>query len=219
MSKISYVSGNLHRISGQLSEATAKKIPPQEEETAEAGAPRSDKMVPASPREEVKPDYAELHKHLKHRFDELLRLKRDVNARIEEHHAFYSAEAEALHHRVMELEETVATLNSLRNALETSEIPDFADPDFKSKLTNALRIFENARLEDIKTVAKAEGAQPSARNANRSAAGSGDGSFTRLTAGDLFRKGFLFFLPLILTLLLSTLLLAAAFFAAWKIAF
>ena len=111
MSKISYVSGNLHRISGQLSEATAKKIPPQEEETAEAGAARSDKMVPASPREEVKPDYAELHKHLKHRFDELLRLKRDVNARIEEHHAFYSAEAEALHHRVMELEETVDSGN------------------------------------------------------------------------------------------------------------
>ena len=39
-----------------------------------------------------------------------------------------------------------------------------------------------------------------------------------MSAGELIRKGFAFFLPLIVTILLAALFLAAAFFLAWKVA-
>ena len=219
MSKISYVSGNLHRISDQLSEATVKKTPfPGEENAETSGSDRPAETASPSPaKEESKRDYAELHKPLKPRFDELLRLKRDINARIAEHRALYAAEAGALQNRKQELDSAVAALDALQKPLEMYEIPDFADPEFKSKLADALRFFENARLEEIKTAAKMEGSRPSARNRDPSAPAGP--SFAALTGGELFKKGFAFFLPLILTLLLSALLLAAAFFAAWKIAF
>lgn len=217
MSKISYVSGNLHRISDHLSEATVKKTPLPGEETAESVSGHPNVTHPSPPAEEIKRDYAELHKHLKPRFDELLRLKRDVNARVAEHKALYSAEAETLQNRKAELDTAVASLDALQRSLETHEIPDFADPDFKSKLADALRFFENARLEAIKAAAKMEGSRMSVRTTGQPAAPGTP--FAALTSGELFKKGCLLLLPLILALLFSAILLAAAFFAAWKIAF
>lgn len=218
MSKISYVSGTLHRISDQLSEATAKKNPSPGEEAPETPSDHSGKTLQPPHREEVRKDYAELHKHLKPRFEELLRLKRDVNARIEEHKALYSAQSETLRHRKEELDAAVAVLDALRNSLNACDVPNFADPDFKPRLADALRLVENARLEDIKTAARMEGSLTDRRKQGTPTT-SATSSFAMMSGGELFKKGFAFFLPLILTLLFSTLLLAAAFFAAWKIAF
>ena len=39
-----------------------------------------------------------------------------------------------------------------------------------------------------------------------------------MSAGELIRKGVAFFLPLMVTILLAALFLAAAFFLAWKVA-
>ena len=219
MSKISYVSGNLHRISDHLSEATTRKALSPEEEASENFPAQTVPAAPAAPpEEEPRKDYAELHKHLKPRFEELLRLKRDVIARITEHISFYTAESDALGNRKAELDATAGKLNALLKSLEECEIPDFADQEFKPKLTNALRAFENARLEDIRTGAKMEGSAGTAGR-NASPPSSAEPSFLMLTGGELFKKGFAFFLPLILALLFSAILLSAAFFAAWKIAF
>ena len=219
MSKISYVSGNLHRISDQLSEASAKKTSLPGEE-AEVPLPESaEKVPPAPPQEEVRPDYAKLHQHLKPRHEELIRLKRDIHARITRNRALYLAESETLHLRKTQLDGAVAGLDAIREKLDAREIPDFADPEFKTKLADALRAFENARLEEIRIGAKMEGSRSAAREDGGNRGNAPGLPLASLTGGELFKKGFAFFLPLILALLFSALLLAAAFFAAWKIAF
>jgi len=208
MSKISYVSGQLHRISDHLSAAEKK-----EASLSGTVAETSDSKPtePAAPLRPVEPE-----PHIKARFEEMLRLKRDMTSRLTEHVCRFSSESHLLDLRRKELDDASGKLEELLKQIESAPIPEFSDPQFKSKLTDAIRMLENVRLEDIRVSAKITVSAASAESVTKEENGL---SFASLTGGELFRKGFYFFLPLILIVLFSAILLSAAFFAAWKLAF
>lgn len=217
MSKVSFVSGSLHRISGQISEAANRMHNPQQEpEESHASVPEevartgADSAVRHNP---PAPDYAAMHAVLKPRYEELLRMKRDLTGQLREAEARFSAEAARLDRKIAEQNATLEELRSILARLENCRIPEFADADFKTALREALRTFENGRIELIRAtmgVSKAE--------ENTSQAAPAGTALGAMSAGELIRKGFAFFLPLIVTILLAALFLAAAFFLAWKVA-
>ena len=212
MSKISFVSGSLHSISGQISEAASRMHNPQD--AAENGPEETVRTEPESVSVPPAPvaDSAARNAYLKPRYEELLRMKRDLSAQLHEAEARFSAEQARFEAVAEERGKTAAELRAILSRLENCRIPDFPDPDFKPALNEALRTFENGRIELIRATALRPGTEtvPAASPAKT--------DLSALTAGELMKKGFAFFLPLIVTILLASLLLSLAFIIAWKVA-
>lgn len=222
MSKVSFVSGSLHRISGQISEAASRMHnPPQEMETASNPDPEAqpapkaemESSTAAPVRRDPPRNSAAPHAAFKPRYEELLRMRRDLTGQLQEAEARLSAEYAALESRISEKNRKLAEIRSLLSRLESCRIPEWTDPDFQPAFHEALRTFENGRIELIRATVSVE--QPSADSGRNPAP---ELNLSSLTAGFLFRKGCAFFLPLILALLGGALFLAAAFVLAWKVA-
>ena len=198
MSKMSYVSGQLHRISDQLAAAEKKEF---QETPDNSGAER---IIP------------EPEPHIRARFDEMMRLRRDMIARLTDHICRFTSEKQMLDQRGEIIGKASEELEAMMKRIENTPIPAFDDPKFKSKLTDMNLMLENIRLDDIRITARnASSALPSSARESRE---SGP-SFAELSGGELFKKGFFFFLPLMLLVLLSVLILSAAFVTAWLVAF
>ena len=198
MSKMSYVSGQLHRISDQLAAAEKKEF---QETPDNSGAER---IIP------------EPEPHIRARFDEMMRLRRDMIARLTDHICRFTSEKQMLDQRGEIIGKASEELEAMMKRIENTPIPAFDDPKFKSKLTDMNLMLENIRLDDIRITARnASSALPSSARESRE---SGP-SFVELSGGELFKKGFFFFLPLMLLVLLSVLILSAAFVTAWLVAF
>ncbi len=214
MSKISFVSGSLHSISGQISEAASRMHNPSD--AAEAGSEETARTeagsVPVPPAPVA--DSAR-NAYLKPRYEELLRMKRDLSAQLHEAEARFSAEQSRFEAAAAERSGTAAELRAILSRLEKCRIPDFPDPDFKTALNEALRTFENGRIELIRATVLHSGTE----TVTASAASPAKMDLSALTAGELMKKGFAFFFPLIVTVLLASLLLSLAFIIAWKVAF
>ena len=92
MSKISFVSGSLHSISGQISEAASRMHNPQDaaENDPEETVRTEPESVSAPPAPVA--DSAVRNAYLKPRYEELLRMKRDLSAQLHEAEARFSAE-------------------------------------------------------------------------------------------------------------------------------
>lgn len=222
MSKVSFVSGSLHRISGQISEAAGRIRNPQQpdapeesfsenfpQNTAPAPRPAPNVSAPAVPPS----DSAERNIYLKPRYEELLRMKRDLVGQLYEAEARFSAEHSRFETLAAERNGTLVELRAILSRLESCRIPELADADFKTALNEALRTFENGRIELIRATVAEAGA-----NTAPSLASSAKMDLSSLTAGELMKKGFAFFFPLILTILLASLFLGVAFVVAWKVA-
>ena len=198
MSKISYVSGHLHRISDQLAAAEKKEY---------QNAP-----VPETETERIIP---EPEPHIRARYDEMMRLRRDMIARLTEHTCRFSSEMEMLDQRREVLGKASGELEAMLAKIEKEPVPAFDDPKFKSKLTDMILMLEHIRLDDIRIAAR-NTASPSAVPHE---SGSSTNSFSNLSSGELFRKGFFFFLPMMILALIAVLILSAAFVTAWLLAF
>ena len=198
MSKMSYVSGQLHRISDQLAAVEKKEF----QETPDPNG--SERIIP------------EPEPHIRARYDEMMRLRRDMTARLTEHICRFSSEKEMLDQRGEIIGKASEELGAMLKRIEDEPVPAFDDPKFKSKLTNLNLMLENIRLDDIRITARnsVSSFSPAARE-NRDP----KPSFADLSGGDLFKKGFFFFLPLIIFLLIAVLILSAAFVTAWLLAF
>ena len=127
MSKVSFVSGSLHRISGQISEAANRMHNPQQEpEESHASVPEevsrtgADSAVRHNP---PAPDYAAMHAVLKPRYEELLRMKRALTGQLREAEARFSAEAARLDRKIAEQNATLEELRSILARLENCRIP------------------------------------------------------------------------------------------------
>ena len=198
MSKMSYVSGQLHRISDQLAAAEKKEF----QETPDNSG--SERFIP------------EPEPHIRARFDEMMRLRRDMIARLTDHICRFTSEKQMLDQRGEIIGKASEELEAMMKRIESTPTPAFDDPKFKSKLTDMNLMLENIRLDDIRITARnASSALPSSARESRE---SGP-SFSELSGGELFKKGFFFFLPLMLLGLLSVLILSAAFVTAWLVAF
>ena len=198
MSKMSYVSGQLHRISDQLAAAEKKEF---QETPDNSGAER---IIP------------EPEPHIRARFDEMMRLRRDMTARLTDHICRFTSEKQKLEQRGEIIGKAAEELEAMMKRIENTPVPAFDDPKFKSKLTDMNLMLENIRLDDIRITARntASALPSSARESRESGS-----SFSELGGGELFKKGFFFFLPLMLLVLLSVLILSAAFVTAWLVAF
>ena len=110
-------------------------------------------------------------------------------------------------------EYTLAELRAILARLESCRIPELSDSDFHPALNEALRTFENGRIELIRATAL-----PSEHAAGTAVQTAAKTDLADIPAGTLFRKGAAFFLPLILTILFSAFFLALSFIIAWKVA-
>ena len=100
-----------------------------------------------------------------------------------------------------------------QNSSESGRIPELSDSDFHPALNEALRTFENGRIELIRATAL-----PPEHAAGTAVQTAAKTDLADIPAGTLFRKGAAFFLPLILTILFSAFFLALSFIIAWKVA-
>lgn len=199
MPKISYVSGQLHRISDQLAAAEKKQFQVKQETEDEP-----EQIVP------------ELEPYIRARFDEMMRLRRDMISRLTEHICRFSSEKEMLDQRLEKIGKASGELESMLSRIEGEAVPKFNDSKFKSKLTDQILMLENIRLDTIRITAKNAASPVQSVRENKDPAQS---SFSVLSGGELFRKGFFLFLPLMIVSLIAVLLISAAFVTAWLLAF
>lgn len=204
MSKISYVTGNLHRISDQIAEASGRKS-----ETSPSDAEESPVAGDSAPASSKNSDIL-----AKSRYFEAVNLRRDLECRLEEQLSRFQAEAESMARAAEPVHDALSRLSDLSTRFReiSFEEPDL--PESARSLADAVRKYEKIRLEILRVCARAEGVRGSARSV-QSASGSNSVSLPELT----FRRGFLFFLPLGIVLIFCTLILSIAFVAAWKMAF
>ena len=147
------------------------------------------------------------------RYEELLRTKRDLIGQLNEAEAKSSAEQARLERSAADCAQTLAELRAILDRLESCRIPELSDSDFHPALNEALRTFENGRIELIRATAL-----PPEHAAGTAVQTAAKTDLADIPAGTLFRKGAAFFLPLILTILFSAFFLALSFIIAWKVA-
>ena len=209
MPKSMFVSGSLHSISGQISEASARMH--QHNQTQSSPEAKNAAQEQRSQATEV--ENAARNALLKPRYEELLRTKRDLIGQLNEAEAKSSAEQTRLERSAADCAQTLAELRAILARLESCRIPELSDSDFHPALNEALRTFENGRIELIRATAL-----PSEHTAGTAVQTAAKMDLADIPAGTLFKKGFAFFLPLILTILFSAFFLALSFIIAWKVA-
>ena len=184
----------------------------QEQNSSESGNVPGEEQAQPKPRT---PDVDDAARNalLKPRYEELLRTKRDLIGQLNEAEAKSSAEQARLERSAADCAQTLAELRAILDRLESCRIPELSDSDFHPALNEALRTFENGRIELIRATAL-----PPEHAAGTAVQTAAKTDLADIPAGTLFRKGAAFFLPLILTILFSAFFLALSFIIAWKVA-
>ncbi len=218
MPKGVYVTGNLHRISGQIAEAASKRGGPEGQgvEAAQdsAGAPA---QAPA-PVQERSPEFeAALHK----RHEEYLRLRRDVMARLASHLSSLPAEAEGLGRRLEELSTATAKLQELLEGLEAMGELQAGGAAYSANLSESFRSVENARLEMIRVTAKIDkGAASAAQGHGRHGGSLRESIMPELSSLDfmqLLKFGLFLTLPIAAAIIFGGFIIAISIYAAMRL--
>jgi len=222
MAKGTYVTGRLHRISGQIAEASAAKRggpgaqPDENVEALQQGAPSPEAVQPkAAPVRS--PEFEEA---LLKRNEEYSRLKRDVASRLSAHLAAIPPEAEAISKRYEELSSALERLQELMSGLEALSEPNPDDPDYSARLAEACRSVENARLEMIRITARVEKASAvSAGLKGGSGVQARDSIIPELNSlsfGQLLKFGLFLTLPIAVAIIAGGLVIAFSIYAAMR---
>lgn len=194
------LTNSLYKISDKIAQATVNKPaegqdPQSAGETPRAAAP---KLLPAE------------------RVLEFNRMYHDLEIRVEGMLAEYGAETALLDERKNEITAAAAQIETLKKELQETTLPADGEENAERLLSKRLRAMELMRLETIRISKKTE---VSGRNGNAPAENRENGpSLSSITGGELMKKGFAFFFPLGLTLVICTILLGLAFIVAWKVA-
>jgi len=163
--------------------------------------------------EPVQTSVKELPKEKLLEFD---RLKHDLECRLAGLTAAYQTEKEVLKERLGELQRAEEKLKNVLETLESTLLPQNADPEARAKLRLLFRSLEQMRLETIRISSAMDGTRPAADITSTAKPAV---SQAPETPGELMKKGFFFFLPAGILIFLCTLLLGTAFVLAWKVAF
>ena len=150
------------------------------------------------------------------RIMEFNRMHHDLEIRVESMISEYQAEAQLLELRKNELTQTSEQVEKLRKELQENTLPGKEDQEPERTLTRKLRALELMRLETIRLSKKMDASKS---NSGTVAEQSSRVDLAEIPSGDIMKKGFAFFFPLFLAMLFCSILMAAAFILAWKVAF
>ncbi len=206
------VMNNLHKISQQLAEST-KQI--RENGTVPVADP--EKSGRQDKNEQIENKNAKiLDAALLRRYEDYLKSRKDLETRLNQSLAQMQTEYDLISARA-ELINTV--FQDLQNRLEQLEqsLPADADiPQKQSELASKCNLLEVIRLESIRSIARYQTNSWNSPSSSAGTTGNANGiDFASLSFSLLFKKGFALFLPLILALLLSSMLIALAYIGAF----
>lgn len=221
------VMNGLHKISGKIAEASRPSVsappdnpwmespvtPPQvQSPEPPQGSPAAD-VPPARVKEgpeQKKTSGSLLGDALLRRYEDYLKTRKDLSGRI-------VRQTEALRARQEELQQEAEKIRTHLELLEkfaetTSDTDDLVDPGDQAAFAAECRKIEHIRLEvfRISDQTEALAGKESSGKANGDTADSLLPLLDSLSFGQLARAGFAFFFPFLVTLILATLILAAA---------
>jgi|GEM_PF-1838971 len=196
------LTNSLYKINDKIAQATNKQPMP--------GVPE----VPEQ--QQIQTGHTSFQELAPERVIEFNRMHHDLEIRVESMLSEYQAEAELLELRKKELVQTSEQMKKLKQELEEIVLPGKNEPEQERTLSKRLRALELMRLETIRVSKKMDAAKTAAGNST------GDGNsgvnLMDIPNEELMKKGYAFFGPLIITLIVCTLLLGIAYILAWKVA-
>jgi len=207
MKKEIFVTAGLCRIKDQIAEAarnSAEQTAGTQQETAEPGHPVS--VFAALPEEARKALQARRREYEQTRRDLLFRLH-EFAAKVSRLETETSKNSDAV-------QKVKSSLDTLLLRLDQQQEPDEFSVDFQIRLSGNFRELDRLRLELIQLQAVIpENNTPEFRNQERSLFAELDS----VSFGQIFRVGTALFMPLIITIALSTLIIAAAIVFTFRI--
>lgn len=211
MQKNGFVGLELIKIRNRLSEAKDSGI--KHPEKTDFPAEKTEQTLP--PPADSSRD-REWKKALDRRWDEFRIIKRDFTGRITESLASLPEEIRIAKDQAAELQKALEKFASLLDEIENIDDTKWDRDNFPSELGFAIRKVENVRLEYLRTTAKLQALQ---REGN---AAEGDSCRTLIPEihsvswAQGFRIGVVFFMPLIIGMFVSALILAISIFLALR---
>lgn len=199
------LTNSLYKINDKIAQS-ANKQPMLGVPEVPAQQNISEQKQSDSPKKELSPE----------RIIEFNRMHHDLEIRVEGMLTEYQSELAILEAREKELKETEEQFKKLQKELEEISLPDQNDAEPERVLSKRLRALELMRLETVR-VSKKMDASKSNAGTGSSAQNSGV-NLMDIPNDDIMKKGFAFFFPLSMALLICTILLATAFILAWKVA-
>ena len=199
------LTNSLYKINDKIAQS-ANKQPMLGVPEVPAQQNISEQKQSDSPKKELSPE----------RIIEFNRMHHDLEIRVEGMLTEYQSELAILEAREKELKETEEQFKKLQKELEEISLPDQNDAEPERVLSKRLRALELMRLETVR-VSKKMDASKSNAGTGSSAQNSGV-NLMDIPNDDIIKKGFAFFFPLSMALLICTILLATAFILAWKVA-
>lgn len=199
------LTNSLYKINDKIAQS-ANKPPMLGVPEVPAQQNISEQKQSDSPKKELSPE----------RIIEFNRMHHDLEIRVEGMLTEYQSELAILEAREKELKETEEQFKKLQKELEEISLPDQNDAEPERVLSKRLRALELMRLETVR-VSKKMDASKSNAGTGPSAQNSGV-NLMDIPNDDIMKKGFAFFFPLSMALLICTILLATAFILAWKVA-
>ncbi|MBO4647497.1 MAG: hypothetical protein J5806_05025 [Lentisphaeria bacterium] len=191
-----FVTAGLCKIKDQIAEAAKNPAAGKTAEIADEASAKPVSFLESLPEETRKAILA--------RQQEIEQFRRDLLFRLHETAAKTAQTESDSRKRADSLLALKNQLDALMDQLERQQEPDEFSPDFQIQLSDNFRKLEKMRLELIEIqAAMPESSAPEAREKTNLLA-----DLDSVTFGQLFRLGWAFFLPLILTVLLGLLLLA-----------
>ncbi|MBO7148095.1 MAG: hypothetical protein J6W81_10155 [Lentisphaeria bacterium] len=194
MKKDIYVTNGLHRIKGQIAEATRRNA------EADNTAGQAEEITAKPQRPYFETLSAETQRACHERLAELNRTKSDIHSKIIELQSECNRNA-AESQRLAELYQHVSTgLNSLLPEIDKCTNPDQNSEAYQMQLSALHHDLEKIRLNVVELQA-----QLPEKNKNQTSGGLGNllAELESVTLGQLCRIGFGLFLPLLIVLLIS----------------
>lgn len=225
------VMNGLHKISGKIAEASRPPVsaPPNDPRSGSPvtpprvrtpeppqGSSAAEVASPAKGMEQRKTSGSLLGDALLRRYEDYLKTRKDLSGRI-------VRESEALRIRQEELQREAEKIRIYLEQLEkfaetTSGTDDSVDPGDQAAFAAECRKIEHIRLELFRISDQTEAlvCKKGSGKASSDAASDLLPLLDSLSFGQLARAGFAFFFPLLVTLILAALIIAAAFILSFN---
>lgn len=214
MQKNGFVGLELIKIRSRLSEAKEKDLSVKQPERADSPVEKEEKTLPLP---SDSSNDREWRKALDRRWDEFRAIKRDFTGRITESLASLPEEIRIAKEQTEELQKALEKFASLLDEIERIDDTRWNRDNFSSELGAAIRKAENVRLEYLRISAKLQALH---REGNAAEGDSGRNLIPEINSVSWlqgFRIGGVFFMPLIIGMLVSALILAISIFLSMRI--
>jgi hypothetical protein len=211
MQKNGFVGLELIKIRNRLSEAKDSGM--RHPESAEPILEKTEGSLPPPPDSSKDREWK---KALERRWDEFRTIKRDFTGRITESLSSIPEEMRIARKQSEELQKALEKFASLLDELENIDDTKWSKDNFSSELGFAIRKVENVRLEYLRITAKTRALQREGTAAEGDPARNLIPEIHSVSWAQGFRIGGVFFMPLIIGMLVSAMILAISIFLALR---